>query len=551
MPIKVEAAVVTQKQPTAAFNTDSININGKVFPREIIKNGYKGSGVISGNSYFVLSSSAVEGFADATVAAFNNRAETFDVSRDARNVFSGFYEDCRSALLNMDRDENQLKSACLYACGRKTVLACNYDSGLFMFRNGEFSEVNTEQAQATVANYKNRVFSDITAGDIFLLVSSAVSEVLTQKDFGDICKISDGSVKKIVSIVSKVALSKNPSGAVSVFAVKILETAVEDEDSLGFASVFTSRENEENTPAISDETAVKNENPESVSEEKAEENTADSVFVAPASEVENTVENVADINYATDTETAKNIDDSSSNPLDIDNVFDEAESVTDEQKVAEFTFDENVNLSENDENANENTDDEENTEEENSEQGGNKRVKLFIALFSLVALSVFLFIVIFFVRVFSNPPADDVNGTEESSSQTEESTTDEENESETENETTETTSEDETTSEETSSKKEEKTTAKRENETPSRQEPAVVPTPEPETTKAEAENTTEEPTVSSPTESEPSEDESDVSQSETSSESQETVPEQPTQEVSDTPTEEVVDTSDNNLPVVD
>lgn len=550
MPIKVEAAVVTQKQPSAAFNTDSININGKVFPREIIKNGYKGSGIISGNSYFVLSSSAVEGFADATVAAFNNRAKTFDVSRDARNVFSGFYEDCRSALLNMDRDENQLKSACLYACGRKTVLACNYDSGLFMFRNGEFSEVNTEQAQATVADYKNRVFSDITEGDIFLLVSSAVSEVLTQKDFGDICKISDGSVKKIVSLASKVALSKNPSGAVSVFAVKILETAVEDEDSLGFASVFASRENEENTTVASDKTAEKNDIPESLTEEKVEENAEDNGFVASPDEVETPVENVGDVNYETDTETAENSD-YSSNPLDIDNVFDEAEVVTDEQKDAKFIFDENVGLSEKDENANENIDDEEIADDENSEQSGNKRVKLFIALFSLVALSVFLFIVIFFVRGFSNSPVDDVNGTEESSSQTEESTTDEENESETENESTETTSEDETTSVETSSKKEEKTTAKRENITPSRQEPEVIPTSEPETTKAEEETEKEEPTASSSTESEPAESESDESQSETSFESQEPSFEQPTQEATDAPTEESVETSENNLPVTD
>ena len=59
MPMKVEAAIVTQKRPLALYNTDSVNVNGKVMPREVIKNGYKGSGILSGNVYFALTSSGV------------------------------------------------------------------------------------------------------------------------------------------------------------------------------------------------------------------------------------------------------------------------------------------------------------------------------------------------------------------------------------------------------------------------------------------------------------------------------------------------------------
>ena len=65
MPMKVEAAIVTQKRAEASFNTDSVNVNGKVFPRDVIKNGYKGSGVLSGNAFFALASSDIDGFADA------------------------------------------------------------------------------------------------------------------------------------------------------------------------------------------------------------------------------------------------------------------------------------------------------------------------------------------------------------------------------------------------------------------------------------------------------------------------------------------------------
>lgn len=229
MPMKVEAAIVTQKRAEASFNTDSVNVNGKVFPRDVIKNGYKGSGIISGSVYFALTSSVVDGFADAAVAAFNERAQVFTVAKDARTVFSGFYEDCRNALLNMGRKENELTCAGFFAKDRKVVLSGNEGVKLYLSRLGNCTPVTPEKAVDTTADYSSCVFSDVTPGDIFILLSPGSAEVLSEKEIEDICRISDGSVKRIVSYITKVGLAKEGSNAVSAIVVKILETAAEEE----------------------------------------------------------------------------------------------------------------------------------------------------------------------------------------------------------------------------------------------------------------------------------------------------------------------------------
>ena len=295
MPMKVEAAVVTQRQTVAEFNTDSININGKTFPREIVRNGYKGSGVVSGDVYFSLASSKVEGFADATVVAFNERAKKFPVTRDPKNVFSGFYEDCRSALLNMDRQEDELVSACLYASGRTVTVAGNGDTGLFALRFSKCGRITVEKAENTVADYNVAVISDVSENDIFMLLSPGAVQVLTTKDIEDICKVADGSVKRIVSLISKVALNNGAMSGVSVIAVKVLETAAESElASVGFMPDFEAMEKllyGENTEEKTEEAQTVNEAEgssasEAVADEACEDVSASNESVETAEEAE-------------------------------------------------------------------------------------------------------------------------------------------------------------------------------------------------------------------------------------------------------------------------
>lgn len=535
MPIKVEAAVVTQKHPSAAFNTDSININGKVLPRETVKNGYKGSGIIGGNSYFVLTSSDVEGFADAAVTAFNNRAEIFGVSRDARSVFSGFFEDCRSALFNMSREEKELSSVCLYARGRKAVLAANYKNGLFLFRNGECLSVEAKPAEDTVANYSNAVLPDLTEGDIFLLLSPDAAKLLTQKDVADICKISDGSVKKIVSLISKVVLAKDGCKAVGAFAIKILETAVENEDSLGFASVFASPDSENKA-----ETATKNVVNEEAENDEINENTAENGEAVISSESSAVV--ATEENGSSDTEVVETVEAAQNEAAENANA-DLPEKTQGEPEKAEEAEGRSEEVNEDDESEAEveveSVSEEVNTDENGEKPSGEKRTKLFIALFSLVALSVFLFVVIFFVRGFSGDGDTDVNATEDETT-TEMSETESESESTSQDEeetASESTTSEEISSEATTEKREESTTKKTNNSVSYNEKTTKAETQtEPKTTAAAEEISSEE---ASATEAETEESTSEKAEETTGEET-----ENSTQE--ETPSESEINSEESN-----
>ncbi len=229
MPMKVEAAIVTQKRPEAAYNTDSVNVNGKVMPREVIKNGYKGSGVLSGSVYFALTSSDVEGFADASVAAFNDRAARFSRSREPMSVFGGFFEDCRGALLNMDRSADELVGAGFYASGRRAVIAHNGATKIYLQRLGVATPVTAEKVADTTADFSGAVFSDVCEGDIFVLLSPGAAEALGEKEIEDILRISDGSVKRVVNYILKAALAVEGDKAVSAIVIKVLETDLQEE----------------------------------------------------------------------------------------------------------------------------------------------------------------------------------------------------------------------------------------------------------------------------------------------------------------------------------
>ena len=294
MPIKVEAAIVTQKRPLAEYNTDSVNVNGKVMPREVILNGYKGSGILSGRVHFTLASSDVEGFADASVVAFNDRAELFSRARDPISVFSGFFEDCRSALFSMKRSENELVSAGFYSNGKKAVLAHNGETKLYLQRLGIVTPVTADKVEDTTADFSAAVFNDVCEGDIFILLSPGAAQVLGDKEIEDILRISDGSVKRIVNYILKVALASDGDKAVSAIAVRVLEAVSEEEilpeteelDAVAEEEASASDAAEEKAEEVLDEDNAS-------AEEAAEEGSAENSGEAVAEEAE-AEENVTD-----------------------------------------------------------------------------------------------------------------------------------------------------------------------------------------------------------------------------------------------------------------
>ncbi|MBQ6118434.1 MAG: hypothetical protein IJK98_04305, partial [Clostridia bacterium] len=240
MPIKVDAAVVTQKRENAAFNSDSVNINGKLLSREAVQNGYKGTGTMSGTVYFSLSSSDIEGFPDAAVAAFNECAEKFkDGSAAPSDVITGYFKDSVYALGEMGHRSSELVSSVLYLSGNTVIMAKSGNTQMYTYSADVLTKV-TPALFATedgAAQYGLCTFPSVSVDDIFLLLSAGVAQVLTDKDIDDICKLAGGSLKKLVNLLSKVAAQKEGAGGISVIAVKVTEADDgSGEEVFGFAA---------------------------------------------------------------------------------------------------------------------------------------------------------------------------------------------------------------------------------------------------------------------------------------------------------------------------
>lgn len=455
MPMKIEAAAVTQKRPSAEFNNDSVNINGKVFSREIIKNGYKGSGVVSGDVYFALASSDVDGFADAAVAAFNDNAVDFR-NNAPETVLNDFFDNCREALQRTEHQASELVCSNLYASGRKVVVALNGTAAVYKC-SGD-SCVRVTDTSVNAAGVHTRVFPDVDPGDIYILVSPGVTATLSDKDIADICKVSDGSVKRIVNLISKVSLSKEGKDAGSAIAVKILETALD-----------------------ADEVAP--------------------VLVPDFSEV--IPEEASD---DMDKTVAATADDSDMKIFDADNIPEEKDAYTemiDEFEEADAAANSSAEVSD---------------DEDDEEAASGLKGKVLIAVGALIAIVVVCLVVIFVVKGFGNSEetttADETTTVDETTTEeetTEEETTEEET---TEEETTEAVITEETTTRRTTPVITPSTTRAPEptTEAPTTEAPTTeAPTTEAPTTEAP---TTEPPLTDAPSEA-PSETPSETPSAET------------------------------------
>ena len=487
MPMKVEAAIVTQKRPSAVYNTDSVNVNGKVMPREVIRNGYKGSGVISGSSYFVLTSSDVEGFADASVTAFNERAELFSRSREPMNVFSGFFEDCRGALLNMNRSADELVGAGFYARGRKAVIAHNGQTKIYLQRLGVTSPVTAEKITDTTADFSGVTFSDVCEGDIFILLSPGAAGVLGDKEIEDILRISDGSVKRVVNYILKVALAADGKKAVSAIVVKVLETALEEEIVIpAFEPEFDGNKQDK---------AVPQEEKAEAESETAEE-AVEAAVEAEEAETEVAAEE-AEAVVLTEAEAQTEAEEAAVENEDISSVFAknalEMFESTDIIGEADVKNDAELYTEEIEEIPEEPVEDDVQGESEASEKSDSKksRTPLFVILGIMFAVSIALIFALAVMPAFSDKGEEttvEETTTEEES--TEEESTEEESsdEEETEEETEEEATEEKTTAEETTTRKpaEETTTRK-----PAAESTTAAPVVAPEQTTAAVETTAE------------------------------------------------------------
>ncbi len=238
MSFKVEAAVITRKGVSTQFNSDSININKKVLPREVSANGYKGAGAVVGKSFFALADARVESCADAAVVSLNERSEQFLLnSADVQNIFSDFFKDITGALTEMGHNSSAFSCALFYIDEQEVVISQTGSVKCFRYSQEKlyFVDPILEDHSDALSQYGSSRFDDVKDGDLFFLLDENVANALNNELLESICKQCEGNTKVAVKLLlSKVDTQLN-AGAfvlkVSKDEEEVSSVAVKDAES--------------------------------------------------------------------------------------------------------------------------------------------------------------------------------------------------------------------------------------------------------------------------------------------------------------------------------
>ena len=221
MSFKVEAAVITRKGTAAQFNSDSININKKVLPREVSANGYKGAGTVSGKSFFALACAPVESCADAAVVSLNERSSEFlSDSADVQNSFADFFKDITGALTEMGHNSSAFSCALFYADEKEAVISQTGSVKCFRYSEEKlyFVDPMLEDHSDAMSQYGSCRFSDVKDGDLFFLLDENVAGALNNELLEEICKQCAGNTKVAVKLLLAKVNSELNAGA---FVLKV------------------------------------------------------------------------------------------------------------------------------------------------------------------------------------------------------------------------------------------------------------------------------------------------------------------------------------------
>lgn len=267
MSFKVEAAVITQKGTSARFNSDSININKKVLPREVSANGYKGAGIVSGKAFFALAGAQVESCADAAVVSLNERSGEFLAdSADVQNIFADFFKDITGALTEMGHNSSAFSCALFYADENEAIISQTGSVRCFRYSEEKLYFVDPILSDHTdaLSQYGSCRFDDVKDGDLFFLLDENVADTLNNELLENICKQCAGNTKVAVKLLLSKVSSELNAGA---FALKVLKS---EEEVVGAETpVAADDENSASAPVALTDEAVVNEDREVKKEKKS------------------------------------------------------------------------------------------------------------------------------------------------------------------------------------------------------------------------------------------------------------------------------------------
>lgn len=272
MAMKVEAAIVTKKASDSDYNSDSVNASGKLWSRDIIhsEKGVKAAGDYSGIPYYCIASAQTKGTAETACELFSQAAEKATADFDAcSDIIAEYFNGFANILNGVDLESDACSTAVFCGNGDTVFTGVSGNSVVYTWHLGELTEAAAQKFEFSdkKSSYGVCKFTNVSEGDIFILINENIRRVIGENLLTAICKSAAGDAKKLVAIIADQAAKRGVPGAVNSVVISIKQTFAPAEDDF---STDLSAEAEKNSEEITENT-VSDDNSEDNSNSEIEQ----------------------------------------------------------------------------------------------------------------------------------------------------------------------------------------------------------------------------------------------------------------------------------------
>ncbi len=228
MSMSVETAVVSRRGAARDFNTDYVNVSGKLWPNDVVhgEKGVRAAGTGTDRPYYVLASSDKKGTAESAASLFQSCVEKF--SEDGANdaILLADYLKAFSKVLNETGfSSSDCDFSILTGVDDTVYIATAGGNKAYTFYDDTFIEIVPQQIGYSdeKSSFGVAQCSNVKAGDIFILLPGKMVSALPAGLLEAVCKNAAGDVKKIVSLIASQAAKYGCKEAISAIVVKITD----------------------------------------------------------------------------------------------------------------------------------------------------------------------------------------------------------------------------------------------------------------------------------------------------------------------------------------
>ena len=227
MSMSVEAALISRKSASLSFNTDGINAAGKIWPREVVHgDGIQAAGNFQDKPYFVLSSAKEKGTAESAADLFRSCVTEFNANgSNYEELISDFLHSFASALNDSGMKSSDCDFSIFAASDDKAFVAKSGTSKVFIYSDDICREatVPMQTHEDNASSYGVLCYPNVRAGDIFILLTKTMADLLPAEMIESICEKAAGDIKKAVKLISSLAKKNGCEDAISAIVIKVTD----------------------------------------------------------------------------------------------------------------------------------------------------------------------------------------------------------------------------------------------------------------------------------------------------------------------------------------